>query len=467
MAAMHGRACAWMAACLAVAGCGGASTTSLTSSSTSVSTRSTSTTPAPPAGAWTMYHRDPSHTGDDPSEPPFTSLTRAWATPPLDGAIFAEPLVLGSRVFTATENDTVYALDAVTGAVAWTKHLAIPVPKSKFPGCGDIVPLGITSTPVIDVATSTILVVAFEDPGGDAPGRYHLVGLDVASGNARFDRDITPATMDTSVHQQRAALALSGGVVYVAWGGLNGDCGAYHGWIVGSRADGSGPAVLYEYQVPSSARSGMWAPSGPVVDSAGSVYMTTGNAASSSACDTGNTVYRWSPSLAVADSWAPSDCIELNRADADLGSAGPVLVDSGRLFQAGKQNTGYLLSTAALGNSPVTVDIGCSSFGGDAVNGSLVVVPCNEGLVGVNTSSTPSVAWRATTKDFYGAPIVAGGVIWAIGVDKGILYGFATDTGAVIASAPLGGSHHFVTPSTAGGRLFASTDNGIVAFSGI
>ena len=77
----------------------------------------------------------------------------------------------GGRVFAATENDTVYALSASTGAVIWSRHLATPVPASSLP-CGDIGPtVGITGTPVIDPARGEIFVVADELVNGEARPR--------------------------------------------------------------------------------------------------------------------------------------------------------------------------------------------------------------------------------------------------------------------------------------------------------
>ena len=57
----------------------------------------------------------------------------------LDGQIYGEPLVYAGRVYVATENNTVYALSAATGAVAWSAHSASPVPARSLP-CGDISP---------------------------------------------------------------------------------------------------------------------------------------------------------------------------------------------------------------------------------------------------------------------------------------------------------------------------------------
>src|ERR1700738_2884963 len=83
-------------------------------------------TPSPP---WPMYHHDAARTGFDPSTTQPGTLVRSWSAS-LDGAVYAEPLALGSTVIVVTENDTIYALDAGTGQVSWSKHVATPAPLS-------------------------------------------------------------------------------------------------------------------------------------------------------------------------------------------------------------------------------------------------------------------------------------------------------------------------------------------------
>ena len=86
----------------------------------------------------------------------------AWTSPPSTAQLYGEPLVWDGHVFVATENDTVDALSATTGAVEWSSHVATPVPAGSLP-CGDISPtVGITGTPVIDPTRSEIFVVADE-----------------------------------------------------------------------------------------------------------------------------------------------------------------------------------------------------------------------------------------------------------------------------------------------------------------
>src|SRR5260370_31212561 len=102
-----------------------------------------------------------------------------------------------------------------------------------------------------------------------------LVGLDVKQGPIKVRRLVDPPGMDPQAHQQRAALALSGGRVYIAFGGLDGDCGDYQGRVVASRTDGTG--ALLTYQVPTPREGGIWAPAGPAINDQGNLYVSAGN----------------------------------------------------------------------------------------------------------------------------------------------------------------------------------------------
>src|SRR5260370_36299396 len=142
---------------------------------------------------------------------------------PVDGAVYAEPLVVDGQVIVATENDTLYALDARTGQVQWRTSVGTPVPQSDLP-CGNIDPLGITGTPIYDPQTGLVYAVAeIQGPG------HILVGVDVKTGHIKVRRLVDPPGMNPHAHQQRAALALSGGRAHIAFGGLHGACGNYHG----------------------------------------------------------------------------------------------------------------------------------------------------------------------------------------------------------------------------------------------
>ena len=98
--------------------------------------RPTSSPVAPSLADWPVYHRDPARTGNDEAFPAFDgSLTRAWSTP-LDGAVYAEPLVLGGRLIAATEGDTVYALDPASGRVSWQRNLGTRAREAPRPRSG-------------------------------------------------------------------------------------------------------------------------------------------------------------------------------------------------------------------------------------------------------------------------------------------------------------------------------------------
>lgn len=94
-----------------------------------------SSPPPPGAGLWTVYHGDPAGDGMAPPVSAVNTTASVWVSPALDGQIYGEPLVSGSRVYVATENDTVYALSATAGTVAWSAHLGSPVPARSLP-CG-------------------------------------------------------------------------------------------------------------------------------------------------------------------------------------------------------------------------------------------------------------------------------------------------------------------------------------------
>ncbi len=154
--------------------------------------------------------------------------------------MFAQPLVVGSEVIVATENNTVYALDESAGAVRWSRHLASPV-RAGLP-CGNIDPSGITGTPVADVTTGRLWVVTFT---GQPAYRHTLWELDVATGRTVAQRPIDVSGSDPRAQQERGALVLLGSRIYVPFGGLYGDCSDYKGRVVGAPVSGSGPLVSF------------------------------------------------------------------------------------------------------------------------------------------------------------------------------------------------------------------------------
>jgi outer membrane protein assembly factor BamB len=411
---------------------------------------------------WPTYHRDASRTGFDSSGGPL-SVHAGWVSPCLDGAAYAELLVADGRLISATENNTVSSLNDSNGQIEWQRHLGTPVPRSDLP-CGDIDPTGITGTPVIDSSTHTVYVVAFLRPNH----QHWLFALDLETGGVKFSRVVDPPGGDPLVEQQRGALSLSNGMVYVPYGGLFGDCGEYHGWVVGTPANAT--SELFAYQVPTGRGGGIWAPSGGAIDSSGNVIVATGNSFSSSAFDYGDSVIKLSPSLQKLDWFAPSNWVALNNGDTDIGSVGPSLLGPDVVFQIGKDGNGYLLNESHLGGvggGLFTSGVCDSAFGGNAYDPPFLYVPCTNGLVALEVSlgSNPSfsIAWKGPSFRA-GPPIVVGGAVWVLDTDTGDIYALNAANGQVIFRYNVGGTVHFATPSAGDGQVFVAAGTKILSF---
>jgi hypothetical protein len=412
------------------------------------------------SGNWTTYHQDAVRAGVGPTTS-VGAVSVAWGGPTsLDGQVYAEPLVCGSTVFVATEDDSVYALNATDGAVVWRTHLGTPMPGSALP-CGDIDPSGITGTPVIDPATGTIYAVAFV-----SPGNHTLFGLNVRTGAVVSSVDVDPSGANPQVEQQRGALTLANGYVYVVYGGLDGDCGAYHGWVVGVPITASGGIVAY--QVPTHREGGIWGTAGTAVGPNGDLYVATGNGDSNTVFDHGDSVIELSPTLQELGYFAPTNWAQLNVDDTDLGSVAPTYLPNGDLFQVGKAGVGYLLSGSDLGgvgNGIANASICAGAYGGTAHVGLSILVPCTDGVFDVVANATHlSVAW-STTEFNAGSPIVTGNVVWSVDIDSAALLGFSLSNGSELYSFPLGSVDHFISPAAGPGQLFVGAGAQLYAFS--
>jgi outer membrane protein assembly factor BamB len=412
------------------------------------------------AANWTTYHGDNVRSGVEAAGN-ITAVENEWASPTmLDGQVYAEPLVCGDALFVATENDSVYAINSSSGKILWHTHLGTPVPGSALP-CGDIDPSGITGTPVIDVATGILYVVAFV-----LPAQHDLFGLNVVNGSVVSHVAVDPAGSVPSAEQERGALALANGKVYIPFGGLFGDCAQYHGWVVGVPLSGSGGLVAY--QVPTHREGGIWGSAGIAVAANGNLFVATGNGDSTGTFDYGDSVIELSPSLGLVGYFAPTNWAALNAGDTDLGSTAPTLLPNGDIFQIGKAGVGYLLSQSDLGGIGGQLALGnvCGgSYGGTAHVGLLLLVPCVDGLVAVTASTSNfSVTWHAGSFDA-GPPIVTGSVVWTVDLSSAELMGFNLTTGAPLFSEPLGAVDHFITPTASPGSIIVGAGDQLLAFS--
>ncbi|MCW2504523.1 MAG: hypothetical protein JWO79_2807 [Actinomycetia bacterium] len=407
---------------------------------------------------WTTYHHDNSGSGVAPGLAPLGTLSKAWSAA-LDGAVYGQPLVVGNRVFAATEKDTVYALDATTGAVAWSSHVGTPVPKSALP-CGNIDPLGITSTMVYDADTGLLFALA-EVTGGE----HVLVSFDAATGAVRERRNADPPKGDRIAHQQRSALNLLGGRVYIAYGGLWGDCANYIGSVVSLPVTGAGAKA--SYAVPTTREAGIWAPGGGTV-SGGKLLYAVGNGESTSGYDGSDSVLALGPDLALLDRFSPSTWVDDNARDLDLGSMTPIQVGS-FVYTDGKRGTAYTLRADQFGGigGQVAQATVCKAFGASAVSGNTVYVPCTTGTRAVTIGATGTITpgWQGPSGT-RGSPVIGGGAVWAVDYDGGVLYALDQATGAVKQKLTIGTAPHFASPALSRGRAFVGTLTGVVAVAG-
>jgi polyvinyl alcohol dehydrogenase (cytochrome) len=428
---------------------------------TTTPSASASTAVPPTSAGWYQYHGDGARTGEAEGLPPAGKLAVAW-TASLGGAVYGQPLVVGSTVIAATEQDEIYGLDLTTGAVRWHTSVGTAEPLGEQP-CGDLNPLGITSTGVYDPQTNLAYFVA-----QSGTSQHVLIGLDPADGAVEVRENVPSPDHQPSYDQQRGALAFEDGYVYVVFGGHYGDCGPYIGSVVGMPASGHG--TVYSYLVPTAKQGGIWGAGGPVVGPDGTIYVSTGNGAPGAAAfDGSDSVTALTPQLKQVGIFGPTDWRTLSADDLDLGSMSPALLADGQILQVGKSGVGYLLNTAHLGGvgGQVAEAPVCSAYGGAAVSGSVVYVPCLTGLAAVDTaSSSVRVLWRGPP-DVWGSPVIGGGAVWVASPDSGILYELSPATGQTSQQITVAsGLPHFVSPSLAGGLVLVGTLTGVTAVSG-
>ncbi len=311
----------------------------------------------------------------------------------VDGYVYAQPLYVANLnistkgahnvVFVATEHDSVYAFDADsnTGPNAqplWkTSFLSsgvTSVPSSAL-GTTDIIPeIGITSTPVIDLSSNTIYVVAETlENGANFVKRLHA--LDITTGAEQPGSPVvitasvpgtgqgsSAGTLSLNVQWQmnRAGLLLYNGVVYIGIGSHE-DFDIWHGWVLGYNATTLQQVFVF-CVTPNAYQAGVWmAGEGLPMDSASNVFFSTGNggfdASSSSLEDYGDAIIRidLSKGPIVQDYFTPSDQSTLDSTDLDLGSGGVLPLpdqpgpNTHLLVQAGKQGNIYLINRDNMG----------------------------------------------------------------------------------------------------------------------
>jgi hypothetical protein len=296
----------------------------------------------------------------------------------VDGAVYAQPLYVPAftrnLLYVATMNDKVYAFDADRpGPPIWLRTLTnemagvTPVPITDITNSNDlnvVGNVGIMGTPVIDLATNAMFLVARTRDKGkyfqrlykmDLMDGHDLVPPVVIEASVRSSaKDAVEGTLrfDPKAGNQRPGLVLVNGNVVIAWASHE-DIRPYHGWVMAY-----GAATLKQTgaicMTPNGADGGIWQ-SGrpPAVDSGGDIYFEVGNGSFDGQQDWGSSLIRMSiqrEGFLVEDHFTPHDYEALNAKDADLGSTGPTLVPGTRLLLAGsKKGTVYMLNKDKLG----------------------------------------------------------------------------------------------------------------------
>lgn len=444
------------------------------------------------------------------------------------GPTFAQPLYLAGSgsspdlVIVATDQNHVYAFDAAKGGKAvWDKTLGMPLPKSRLAtlrqGCGNIDPLGITGTPVIDPDTRTIYLDAMIIESANATAQHQVFALDADTGNVKqgwpVDLNSTAVSGSTTftslAENQRGALALLDGKVIIPFGGHIGDCGVYHGWIVSIAT--TDPTKVSAWATRAIA-GGVWAPSGVSTDGK-SLYFVTGNTQAQanaftapSSWQDGETVFRMPPSLSFsgqsADYYTPKNWADLDDADADLGGTGPIVLDvpgakpSALLLSLGKDGNAYLIDRTTMGgiSDPATKASVATGYIINAAatystpKGQFVVFKgtgkgCPSGQSGglaafkIAAASPPTVtmAWCGGPRTL-GSPAVStsddqgnDAIVWITGNDSK-LYALDGETGQAIFSGgkstdTMTSINNFQTAIVANGRVFVAASAQVYAFT--
>lgn len=319
---------------------------------------------------------------------------------PVEGYVYAQPLyvpgvsingIVHNVVYVATEHDQVYAFDAKTGNQLWNKSFIgtfgdrqVDTVSSKDDlDCTDLVPeVGITGTPVIDLGLHELFVVAKtkETVAGNVNFYQRMHVLNIQTGNENlsdlfFDAPITATTpgtgsgsidgylhFDPLLQNQRSALALSNGVVFVAWA-AHCDITPFHGYVMGFDAGSMRPDGVF-VTTPDAYNGGIWTSgSGPAIDAVNNIYVATGNGyfdVNVGGIDYGDSILRLSWAgirPMVADYFTPWDQAMLNQYDTDLASGGILLLPDQPsapyphlLVQVGKEGTIDLVDRDNMGH---------------------------------------------------------------------------------------------------------------------
>jgi hypothetical protein len=384
--------------------------------------------------------------------------------------------------------------------VIWVRNLGRPV-TSDLP-CGNINPIGITGTPVVDLASRRLFFDALIDK---RTKQHFIYSLDVDTGatTSGWPVDVNATatyngiTFDSVVQEQRGGLALVNGIVYVAYSGYAGDCGNYHGWVVG--VDINDPSSVGAWAT-TAIGGGIWGHGGVASDGT-NMFVVTGN--------TFNTGGNWMGGEAIirlqagptwtgepTDYWAPTNWLDLDNTDSDLGGISATVIDvpgatpSQLVLALGKDGYAYLVDRNNLGGISAPV-ARANVFAGGNRGTSAVTYHTNQGTYFAfhNDTGGPLAAYKITATN---PPLIVGlwrvsqsgrgspwvttpdgrrnSIVWEVGVQGDQrLHGYDAETGEVIyagggADELMSGTRQWNTGIVARRRIYFAADNKVYAF---
>jgi outer membrane protein assembly factor BamB len=431
------------------------------------------------------------------------------------GNSYASPLYLangphGKGVFFAvTTSNDVIALDEATGSVVWKTNLG-PAPSMTGVPCGNVSPLGILSTPVIDAATRTIYVANAQ--GRDRIEKHQVHALSVDDGQERtgFPIDVNgmtagDQTFDPAPENQRSALSLVGGTLYVAYGGHAGDCGTYRGWVISINT--AQPSKRGAW-VTLGKGEGIWAAGGMASDGS-SLFVVTGNNMAQEvdhARSDGEEVVRLTglSSLVRSDDnlFYPRTWKQMDDGDFDFGSSNPIYMTipgspaQHYIAAVAKDGHLYLLDPEKLGGEGGQVDDFQLAVGGFSVHTSPAAYTTSKGahyvlstdgatmcpkggasgtvvmsVLFTGSPPVPSIEWCTPISGPMPGPIATttdgeeNAVVWYL--NNGKLTAVDGDTGKTLyeSSERCDGVRQWASPIAVKGRIVAAADNHLCSWS--
>ena len=439
-----------------------------------------------------------------------TLAREAGFTATFTGNMWASPLYLqdgpgGKGLFFAvTTGNDVYALDETTGATVWTHNIGSS-PTQNGVSCGSIHPLGIISTPVIDAGKRTIYVAGAVGTTSIADHQVHALSVDDGSERSGWPASVKLTSGATTFmpppQNQRSALSLVAGKLYVAYGGHVGDCGPYHGWVVA--IDTSDPTKIGGWATGGQGE-GIWAAAGMASDGTGVFALTGNNTTGSTTHLDAEEAVRVTGMGTKADAFYPTSWKSMDDGDADLGASNPVYFELPGATPAkivavvSKDGKLYLLDAANLGgmggqkvsfpvaNGTMAVHTAVATYttakGRYVVFGADTGAMCSSGgtssgkaivsvLIPPGAPPAPSIAWCAPLSGPVTGPIATTtdgtreGVVWYM--NNGKLNGVDADTGAAIyaSSDSCPGVRQWTSPIAVNGRIIVGGDGNLCAWS--